>query len=105
MKPLSVKLIEKNGLTYVKPASSKVFVPQELSTHLFNKLAPEMDKLEYAAQTINKPMYFYPLSSKDTLMNFGPYTSIIRNDLPEKELSQLLREAVDKTYKVCNINK
>ena len=105
MKAQALNLIEKNGLSYVKTKSSKVFRPQELPVEIFKKLNPEMQKLEYAAQKVNKPIYFYPLSKDRTLMNFGPYTSVIMNDLPENELSELLSKQVERTYKSCNINR
>ena len=105
MKTQPIRLIEKQGLTFVKDNKSKVFRPQELSTEFFNKLNPEMDRLEYAAQKVKKPIYFYPLSEERSLMNFGTYTYVINNDLPQKELSELLSKCVQKTYNACNISK
>ena len=103
MKTQSLKLIEQKGLTYVKTPESRVFRPDQLQKEIYNNLSPEMDKLEYAANLVRKPIYFYPLSEERTLMNFGPHTSVIMNNLPQKELSSFLSAQVEKTYKSCNI--
>ena len=105
MKTQPLKTIEQKSMTYVKTAKSKVFRPIQLPDQIFNKLTPEMSKLEYAAKIVDRPIYFYPLSEERSLMNFGPHTTVIMNDLPQNELSELLSSVVDKTYKVYNINK
>ena len=38
-------------------------------------------------------------------MNFGPHTSVISNDISDKQLKELLITEADRTYKACNINK
>lgn len=97
--------VMKDGLLYFKPKKSRVFIPEELGTDIYNKLQAEKDNLEYVCNKVKKDVYFYPLSNKRTLMNFGPHTSVISNDVSSKNLKEILRTAADKTYKVCNINK
>ena len=105
MKTLLVKLLDQRGLMYIGTPKDMVLRPLQLPMEIYNKLTPEMQKLKYAADKVQKPIYFYPLSKDRTLMNFGPYTSVIMNDISEKELSDFLSKQVEKTYKVCNINK
>ena len=68
------------GLHYIKTAKSKVFCPMEMGYELHNKISPHMKTLENAAEMANKPIKFYPIDNKTALMNFGTYTSLLKND-------------------------
>ena len=105
MKTEPLNYIMKDGLLYFKPKNSRVFIPEELPTKIYNKLQVEKENLEHLCNIAKKDAYFYPLSEKRTLMNFGPHTSVISNDISDKQLKELLITEADRTYKACNINK
>ena len=70
------------GFHYMKTPDSQVFRPTELGEGIYNKLAPHMDVLEKASKLAKHPIQFYPKSENITLMNFGAYTTVLKNDEP-----------------------
>jgi len=92
MKTEAVQLIKgPHNLHYAKTPKSKVFLPIELGDGIYNKIAEIRQKdahFDLVADYTNKPMIFYPKSADTTLMNFGPYTTVLKNDASTADIAE-----------------
>ena len=84
--------------TYIKPENSRVFIPQELETEAYNKIAKNIDMLEQAAKIADKDIFFVP-KKDNALMNFGPYSTLIDVKLQDSEIIHSLNDIIHKTYR------
>ena len=85
--------------SYVKPETSRVFLPSELKTEAYNKIAKNIDMLEQAANKANKDIFFVP-KKDNVLMNFGPYSSVIDVKLQDSEVLRQMNDLIHKTYRI-----
>jgi len=85
------------GYNYVKPETSRVFLPSELKTEAYNKIAKNIDMLEQAANLANKDIFFVP-KKDNVLMNFGPYSTLIDVKLQDSEIVHNMKDVIKKTY-------
>ena len=83
--------------TYIQPEGSRVFIPQELKTEAYNKIAKNVEMLEQAASRVNKNVYFVP-KQENVLMNFGPYTTLIDVKLKDSQVIHQMNDVISKTY-------
>mgnify|MGYP004650728217 CR=1 FL=1 len=84
------------GFHYFKKQDSKVFRPEELNEKMYDKLSPQMPILERAARLAKRPIQFCPKGENLTLMNFGAYTTVLKNDEP---VVSKLYQHFDKVFK------
>lgn len=97
MKAESIKLIKGPlNYTYAKTPASKVFLPIELADEVYNKITPELPKLEKYAHLSGKPIQFAPKGEKATLMNYGTYTTVLRNEELQEKIAAQIYEHVNK---------
>ena len=103
MKSEAIKIIEgPYKLHYAKSNNSKVFLPVELGEDMYNKLSGILcsdKRYEYIAQSLGKPMQFYPKDANTTLMNFGSFTSLLKNDSVTSEIAEKMYATVQKCLK------
>lgn len=60
------------------------------NSEIYSKIQQELPVLLKIAKKENNPMTFVPKGENATLMNFGPYTTVLRNDdLQEKIAIQI----------------
>lgn len=98
MKPDAIKLVKGPlNFHYVKSTKSKVFLPIELQDDIYNKISPHIERLEFASKEASRPMLFVP-KGNSTLMNFGPYTTVIRNDSLSEKVAQQMYEHINKVF-------
>ena len=86
------------NFTYVMPEGSRVYIPQELRTEAYNKIAKNVEMLEQAASKADKNMYFIP-KKDNVLMNFGPHTTLIDINLKNSEIIHKMNDVIHKTYR------
>ena len=85
------------GYSYVKPETSRVFLPLELKTEAYNKIAKNINMLEQAANKADKDVFFIP-KKDNVLMNFGPYSTLIDVKLQDSEIIRKMNDIIKKTY-------
>lgn len=79
-----------NRPLYAKMPNSMVKLPLSLETGIYNKISSERANLEYIANMTHKPIEFAAKDENSTLMNYGTYTTVLRNDdLQEKIAEQM----------------
>ena len=99
---MQVNKVAQKTFTYVKPEASRVYIPLEIETKAFNKIASGINMLEQAAKVVDKDIKFAP-KGKNVLMNFGPYTSMIDVELSENEVLSQMHDLIRKTYTTVNL--
>ena len=75
-----------------------VKLPVEIEDTMYNKIASQMPRLEYAAKSANTPMTFAP-KGKSTLMNFGSFTTVLDNSSTQSEIAEQMYSHINKVIK------
>ena len=75
-----------------------VKLPFEMEDAMYNKIQAEMPRLEYAAKSANSPITFAQ-KGEITLMNFGPYTTALKNDASQSEIAEQMYAHVNQVIK------
>lgn len=75
-----------------------VKLPVEMEDAMYNKIVSQMPRLEYMAKYANSPITFAP-KGKSTLMNFGPFTTVLDNSSTQSEIVKQMDSHINKVIK------
>ena len=75
-----------------------VKLPVDMEDAMYNKIVSQMPRLEYMAKYANSPITF-ALKGKSTLMNFGPFTTVLDNSSTQSEIVKQMDSHINKVIK------
>ncbi len=85
-----------------KPNISNIKFKIDKNSAIYKKIKPEIPNIETLIKKENTPLTFFPKSDALTLMNYGPYTTALKN---EDLQANIAIQVYDHIYKVNNLTK